>query len=60
VKVDLDATGSVTGVSVYQSSGSSLLDGAALGAARQTNYRPQLQDCEPVAGSYIFSANFTP
>jgi protein TonB len=58
VKVDLDAAGAVTGVSIYRSSGSSVLDAAAEAAARQTNYKPELRDCEPVAGAYIFAANF--
>ncbi|HVS45209.1 MAG TPA: TonB family protein [Verrucomicrobiae bacterium] len=58
VKVDLDPAGAVTGVSIYRSSGSSALDAAAEAAARQTNYKPELRDCEPVAGAYIFAANF--
>jgi len=60
IKVSLDAAGVVTDVSVYRSSGSGALDAAAEQAARRTAYRPQLENCEPVAGSYLFSANFTP
>ncbi len=40
IKITLDATGSITGTSLLQSSGSSPLDRAALYAARQTTYHP--------------------
>jgi TonB family protein len=59
IKVDLDATGRVTGVSVYGSSGSVELDNAAMQAARESSYAPEMRDCQPVAGSYLFKVEFS-
>jgi hypothetical protein len=36
------------------------LDQAALRAARQSTYSPKLEDCKPVTGSYLFTADFQP
>jgi len=58
IKVDLDATGRVTGVSVYRSSGTLELDRAALEAARESTYAPELRDCQAVPGSYLFKVEF--
>jgi len=58
VKVSLSATGSVLATTVYKSSGSPLLDEAALRAARQSSYAPEIDDCVRVAGDYIFRADF--
>lgn len=59
IKVDLDDTGRVTAVSVYQSTGSMELDRAALAAARASSYAPETRDCRPVAGSYLFKVEFS-
>ena len=59
IKVDLDATGRVTGVSIYRSSGSMELDQAAMAAARESTYAPEMRDCQPVAGSYLFKVEFS-
>jgi protein TonB len=58
VKVSLTATGSVLAAAVYKSSGSPLLDEAAVRAARQSTYAPEIDDCVKVAGDYIFRADF--
>jgi protein TonB len=58
VQVSLDPSGSVTDVRVYRSSGSQLLDNAALGAARQSTYRPDVRNCEAIAGDYLFTVTF--
>jgi protein TonB len=58
VKVSLTDTGAVDAVSIYRSSGSTYLDQAAIHAAQQSQYRPQLFRCEPVAGAFLFKANF--
>jgi protein TonB len=58
VRVSLSATGSVLSTTVYKSSGSPLLDQAALQAARQSSYAPEIDDCVKVAGDYIFRADF--
>ncbi len=59
VKVTLDSKGNVTDVSVYKSAGAAVLDQAALKAAKQTAYTPEIVDCVPTGGSYIFRADFT-
>jgi protein TonB len=59
VKVSLSATGSVQGVAVYKSSGNAALDQAALSAARASAYAPEVENCQPIAGSYLFRADFT-
>ena len=58
VRVSLSAAGSVLAATVYRSSGSPLLDRAALQAARQSSYAPEIDDCVKVAGDYIFRADF--
>lgn len=59
IKVDLDASGRVTGVSVYASTGSMELDRAALDAARQSTYAPEMRNCQAVPGSYLFKVEFS-
>jgi TonB family protein len=58
IRVDLDASGSVRGVSVYESTGSMELDRAALSAARESRYAPEGIECKKVAGSYLFTVDF--
>ena len=58
VKVSLDPAGHVVGASVYKSSGSALLDQAAVQAAKQSSYAPEIDNCAKVAGDYIFRADF--
>ena len=58
VEVRLSATGAVVAFRIYRSSGNMLLDQAALRAARSSTYAPQLENCRPVAGSYLFDAEF--
>jgi len=59
VKVTLDANGNGVDFAIYKSSGNASLDQAALKAARATQYTPETQDCQKIAGSYIFRADFT-
>lgn len=58
VRVDLAADGNVEAVSVYRSSGSTLLDAAALRAAKASRYAAASHACENQSGSYIFKAEF--
>lgn len=58
IAVALDTTGAVADVRVYQSSRSKELDNAALDAARHSRYAPAVFRCEPVAGAYLFRAEF--
>lgn len=59
VEVSLAASGAVTSVAVLRSAGFAPLDNAALRAARQSTYAPEVRDCRPVAGDYVFRADFT-
>ncbi len=58
VEVHLSASGAVLDASVYRSSGSMLLDRAAIGAARASSYSPEQRACRNIPGSYLFSAQF--
>jgi TonB family protein len=58
VQVDLDPSGAITGTSVAKSSGTPLLDFAALKAARASTFRAEVRNCTAVAGSYLFEVQF--
>ena len=58
--VTIDANGSVSHASVAQGSGNAAIDQAALRAARESSYKPRLENCVPSAGTYIFRAEFSP
>ena len=58
IKVSLSATGAVRSTSVYRSSGYEDLDQAALAAAKASTYAPEVVNCFPVDGSYLFRADF--
>ncbi len=58
VRVQLDASGQVTGTGVTQSTGNSSLDLVAVGMARDARYTPALRNCKPIAGDYTFSVKF--
>lgn len=59
VKVTLSAQGTVTDATIYLSTGSPVLDAAAVDAARRTTYAPKIVDCETVAGEYLFRVEFS-
>lgn len=58
VVVSLDAQSRIVATRVA-SSPSALLNGAALAAARGSQFRTGIHNCEPVAADYIFSVEFT-
>ena len=58
VKVSLNPSGGVISTSIYKSSGNAELDQAALVAARESTYSPEIEDCQPVGGTYLFRASF--
>ena len=59
VQVNLDPTGAILDTIVAKSSGVPLLDRAALAAAQASSFQPEIRDCSPVAGSYLFVVDFT-
>jgi TonB family protein len=52
IAVTLDARGHVAAASVYQSTGSDVLDAAALDAAKRSAYAPGETDCAPSGGTF--------
>src|SRR5260370_15999182 len=58
VRVDLADTGAIRNATLFESSGNELLDRAALLAARQQTYSPQIVGCQPVGGSYLITVAF--
>jgi TonB family protein len=60
VKVELEPNGSIRDASVAKSSGAPILDMAAVAAAKASTFSPEIRDCAPVAGSYLFQVDFTP
>lgn len=59
VQVTLDDRGRVTDAHIYASSGTMSLDRAAVDAARRSTYAPQIADCQPTGGTYLFKVDFT-
>jgi TonB family protein len=60
IKVDLDASGAVTGAVVQVSSGHEDLDQAALAAAKASTYTPRRLGARAVPGSYLARYQFAP
>jgi outer membrane biosynthesis protein TonB len=58
VVVSLDAQSRVVATRV-QSSPSALLNQPALAAARGSQFRTEVKNCEPIAADYLFSVEFT-
>lgn len=58
VQVDIDAEGHVLNASVIKTSGVYGLDQAALRAARESTFKPQITNCAAVGGSYLFEVDF--
>lgn len=58
VKVDLASSGALSGATLFKSSGTNSLDRAALTATRFRSFRPEIRNCAPVAGSYLYAVEF--
>jgi len=58
VKVALSASGVVESATIYRTSGNTVLDQAALKAARNSRYAPEIEDCQKVPGQYLFVVEF--
>jgi TonB family protein len=59
IRVDLSDTGTVLAATVARSTGNPRLDEAARLAALHSTYAPEIVDCKPRAGSYLFRVDFT-
>lgn len=58
VVVSLDARSRVVATRI-QSSPSAVLNASALAAARGSQFKTEVKNCEPVAADYVFSVDFT-
>jgi len=58
VRVDVAGDGTVANTSIFESSGYKSLDAAAVEAAAASSYSPAIFRCNPIASSYIFTAQF--
>lgn len=58
VAVTLDARGEVTDARIYQSTGDSTLDAAAVDAARRSTYSPGASNCAPAGGTFAVQFSF--
>ena len=58
IRIDLTQAGEVARESVFGSSGNHWLDEAALTSARMSRFTPELVNCKPTAGSYLYSVEF--
>jgi TonB family protein len=58
IAVTLDASGKVTQAKIYQSSGDSNLDDAAIDAAKRSTYSPGATNCEPSGGTFAVQFQF--
>ncbi len=58
IRVDLSPTGDLVSAAVQTSSGSAILDRAALAAAGAAGYAPETRGCRAVAGSYAVQVTF--
>jgi TonB family protein len=58
ILVSLDTDGKVTSTRI-QSSPSAVLNAAALAAARQSTFQPELRDCKPVPSTFVYSVEFS-
>lgn len=59
LKIDLTPEGALANASIIQSSGSNALDQAALTAVRESSFAPEIHDCAPVGGSYVYVVDFS-
>jgi TonB family protein len=55
VRIDLDAAGQLRTASLQRSSGNRWLDLAALQTAHLSRYRPEVQNCARIGGSYLIA-----
>jgi TonB family protein len=60
IEVTVGAVGNLLGTRLVKSSGSALLDDAAVRAARESTYSPKFVNCQPTQGNYLFHAILQP
>jgi protein TonB len=58
IQVDLAPDGTLQNASIRQSTGSAILDRAALEAAKSAQFKAERKNCVSVAGTYLYIVNF--
>lgn len=58
LRVDISSKGELVGHDFLETTGNSNLDMEALQAAHRVQYTPELINCKPTAGSYLFVVVF--
>jgi TonB family protein len=58
VRFELSAGGVPLNATIEKSSGSYLLDQAAMRTVLDQEFIPEIRDCEPVAGSYLYEVDY--
>ena len=58
VRFELTENGSPQNASIEKSSGSYLLDQAAMQTVLHQEFAPEIRDCVPVAGSYLYEVDY--
>jgi protein TonB len=58
IQVDLLPNGTLQNASIRQSTGSALLDRAALEAAKAAQFKAERKNCVGVAGTYLYIVSF--
>lgn len=59
ISVSLDAAGKITGATIIHSSGNEDIDTAALRAAHESTYLPEIENCKAVPGTFVSRADFS-
>jgi len=58
VQISLSPTGELENAAIAKSSGNEQLDQAAIKAARQQKYSPEVNNCQAVSGIYLLGVDF--
>jgi TonB family protein len=58
VRIDLTAKGTLSREALFETSGNPWLDRAALESPKTARFIPEVANCVPVAGSYLYEVDF--
>jgi TonB family protein len=58
LKIQLDATGTVTSSSLFNTSGNVWLDTATYRSARMTRFTPEMHNCQRIGGTYLYAVEY--
>ncbi len=58
VRFEISAAGTPQNATIEKSSGSKLLDRAAMKTVVEQRFAPEIRDCVPIAGSYLYEVDY--